>query len=85
VSASRGDPMIRRVLGTMSMVLGLGGAIFWLVGVHQANYAAMNPFGLVSVMTWPFYVAITMAITPAATAAAQACVWNARRVGAFFV
>jgi len=63
MSASRGASPTQRVLSILPMMMGFGGAVFWLIAVHQANYAAMNPFGLVSVMTWTFYAAIVMAVT----------------------
>jgi len=59
---SREAPWARRAFSILPLLLGLGGAVFWLVAVHEANYAAMNSFGLISVMTWPFYVAIALAV-----------------------
>lgn len=44
--------------------LGLGalGLLLWLVALHDANFLQMGPLGLVSILRWPYFVGLALAL-----------------------
>ncbi len=42
--------------------MGVAGVFFWAVAVATSNYSAMSGYGLVSVLRWPYFLGLTLAV-----------------------
>lgn len=47
-----------RAVPSSSVLLGLGGLALWIVAVVRADSNAMNGYGLISVLGWPYYAGL---------------------------
>ncbi len=53
---------VRHLRGHAGLCLGASAIVLWFLAVQSADYSRMSGYGLVSVLGWPYFVALTFVI-----------------------
>lgn len=52
----------QRTTSPVPLALGLAALALWALAVHEADFARMTSYGLVSIIRWPFFVGLALVI-----------------------